>query len=618
MLFPFSAVRPVQSELMSDVRSAVENSRHLLAHAPSGLGKTAASLSPALEYALDNGKAVLFLTPRHSQHQIALETLRKIKDKHNINFRVADIIGKKWLCSVDGLDSLMNSEFNEFCKTLRQEERCTFYKNTRTKEHTLTKGAAAALSELENKFHHAEEAKELLSETYCTYEILSSLAKKSTVIIADYYHMFSTVKSSFLARIGRDMKDLIVIVDEAHNLAGRIRDIASMKISSFTLEKAGKEAEAFGFYDVRDNIESMGNILNEIASEKVRDGNASFVEKSLLIEKAEGRLGKIEPVLEKLVAASDEIKLQQKKSYISSLSRFFDLWLESGAGYAKIISVGRTKGGKSYVSLANKCLDPSVHSSVLKDVRSAILMSGTFLPLDMHLNVLGLEKERCSLKTYTSPFPRENKLAIVVKDTTTKYSKRTEENYRKMAGYVARCCNAIPGNCAVFFPSYAIRDIIFSLSKGSIGKKVMLERQDSNKAERRQLYDNFIQSYVDGAALFGVISGSFDEGMDMPDKYLNGVIIVGIPLEKPDLETTALIDYYDYRFKRGWDYGYIYPAMIRCLQAGGRAIRSESDRGVMVFIDERFIWSNYRKVFPSDMGLRITTEPEKLISEFWR
>src|SRR3989338_2635647 len=102
----------------------------------------------------------------------------------------------------------------------------------------------------------------------------------------------------------------------------------------------------------------------------------------------------------------------------------------------------------------------------------------------MHLDVLGLEKERCTMKNYPSSFPRENRLVIVVKDTTTKYSRRTEENYRKMADYVARCCNSIPGNCAVFFPSYEIRDIVFGLSKNAVKKKIMLERQDSNKAER--------------------------------------------------------------------------------------------------------------------------------------
>jgi DNA excision repair protein ERCC-2 len=118
--------------------------------------------------------------------------------------------------------------------------------------------------------------------------------------------------------------------------------------------------------------------------------------------------------------------------------------------------------------------------------------------------------------------------------------------------------------------------------------------------------------------LLGVQAGSFSEGVDMPGNFLNGVIIVGVPLEKPDLKTKALIDYYEYMFKRGWDYGYAYPAMIRCLQAAGRCVRSESDRGVAVFIDERFLWSNYRKIFPSDMEISITNEPEKLIREFWK
>ena len=117
--------------------------------------------------------------------------------------------------------------------------------------------------------------------------------------------------------------------------------------------------------------------------------------------------------------------------------------------------------------------------------------------------------------------------------------------------------------------------------------------------------------------MLGVQAGSFSEGVDLPGNYLNAVIIVGIPLEKPELETKALIEYYDKKFNAGWNYGYIYPAMQRCMQAAGRVIRSENDRGVAIFMDERFLWGNYRKFF-ADIDFVITDKPEKLISSFFR
>ena len=120
-----------------------------------------------------------------------------------------------------------------------------------------------------------------------------------------------------------------------------------------------------------------------------------------------------------------------------------------------------------------------------------------------------------------------------------------------------------------------------------------------------------------GAILLGVVAANFSEGIDLPGDFLNGVIVVGLPLSKPDLETMKLIEYYDNKFGRGWDYGYLFPAMNKTLQAAGRCIRSESDKGVIVFLDERYAWPNYKRCFPEEAGLKITKEYEGVIDEFY-
>lgn len=117
--------------------------------------------------------------------------------------------------------------------------------------------------------------------------------------------------------------------------------------------------------------------------------------------------------------------------------------------------------------------------------------------------------------------------------------------------------------------------------------------------------------------MMAVQAGSFSEGLDYADNLLDAVIIVGLPLERPNLETQALIDYYDFKFERGWDFGYIYPAMNRALQAAGRCIRSETDRGAVILLDERFMWGNYRKCFPSDFEFNVTELPEKYLRRFF-
>ena len=244
-------------------------------------------------------------------------------------------------------------------------------------------------------------------------------------------------------------------------------------------------------------------------------------------------------------------------------------------------------------------------------------MSGTLFPQEMYKNILGFP-ENTVLKSYDSSFSKENRLNLIVPDVTTKYSKRTDENYAKMAKYIVTCVNKIKGNCAVFFPSYFIRDMLYRMIKPHLEKVILLEEQNSNKEERKKVYNRFVSLHKEGAVLLGVQAGSFSEGIDLAGDFLNGVIVIGIPLERPDLMTKSLIDFYDKKFDRGWDYGYSYPAMIRCIQAAGRCIRTETDRGVCIFMDERFLWGNYKKVFPTDMRFTVTNTPEQDISNFWK
>jgi len=608
-MFPFASVRPVQRDFIDDVKDSLQNQKILLAHAPSGLGKTAATLAPALQYALENNKTIFFLTPRHSQHYIALETLKRIKEKYQVNFKVADMIGKKWLCKYS-VDDLTNQEFNDFCNSMIGEERCGYFKKTRNKERILTKNAKIMLKILDNDFYHAEEYKEAVKDM-CPYELLVETAKKSNVIIGDYYHLFSPARA-ILARLKKDIGDCILIVDEAHNLPERIRSIATSKITSSTIKNSVKEARIFELNDVIGMLEDIEMAFAEIGNE-LKDKKEAAVTKEILVDSISNKAGNIENVLEELHLASYSVLEQRKRSFIGNVARFLDSWIVSDEGYARIIRK-TVFDGKERIHLINRCLEPMLYSSIINEAHSSILMSGTIQPLEMYKDILGLNQARTVTKSYISPFEKSNRLNIIINNTTTKYARRSE-NYEKIADYIIRSSEAIPGNMAVFFPSYKFRDIIYEMTKSRIKKIILLEKQ-SSKAEKRKLYDSFVSLADQGAILLGVQAGSFSEGVDLPGNYLNAVIIVGIPLEKPELETKALIDYYDKKFNAGWNYGYIYPAMQRCMQAAGRVIRSENDRGVAIFMDERFLWGNYRKFF-TDVDFVITDKPEKLISSFF-
>jgi DNA excision repair protein ERCC-2 len=253
---------------------------------------------------------------------------------------------------------------------------------------------------------------------------------------------------------------------------------------------------------------------------------------------------------------------------------------------------------------------------VIDAASSVILMSGTLTPTSMYRELMGFREENTVEMTLKSPFPEKNKLSIIIPKTSTKFTERSEYQYKEMATIVSKLVNVIPGNSAVFFPSFRMRDDVYNYMK-DCEKTVFLEKQGLTKQEKEELLENF-KSYKNvGAVLLGVTTGSFGEGIDLPGDFLKGVVIVGLPLQRPDLETKALIDYYDQKFKKGWDYGYVFPAFNRTLQSAGRCIRSETDRGVIVFLDERYAWPNYMRCFPPSWNLKTTILYESLIKAFF-
>ncbi len=605
-IFPFKTIREGQKKLVADVETALREGKSLIANAPSGVGKTAATVSPALEYAMENDKVVFFLTPRHSQHRIVVDTLRLIKKRFNLKFNVVDIIGKKWFCPIPAIDSLTTSEFNDYCATVRREEKCVFYNRTRKSGGELTDGAMEVLERIDKPLH-AEELKEM-AKGFCPYEIALELAKRSRVVICDYYHIFSPIRNAVLSRIKRDLEDLILIVDEAHNLPDRIRGVLSSQITSRSLELAKKEAHVFGFQELSDKVGMLIDEIKNLARDLRRD-EEKYIKKEELVE-AVHRVEDYDSFIEELEGAAVQVREKRKKSYLGSLSRFLDMWTGEDVGYTRILRKEKYRDS-SRIVIKYSCLDPAIISKEIFDnVHSTILMSGTLSPMRMYRDVLGLSEETMMNK-YKSYFPDKNRLNLIIPDVTTQYTKRTEENYGKISDYITRISEVVNGRIAVFFPSYEMRDDILKMV--DLERKIFVERPDMNKEEKARMFQEFLKH--EDSILFGAQSGSFSEGVDFTG--LKTVIVVGLALSKPDLETKSLIDYYDYRFRRGWQYGYIYPAVNRALQSAGRCIRSEKDRAIVVFMDKRFLWKNYRIVFPTDFDFKITRKPEEHIKKFF-
>jgi len=642
ILFPHSNIRDGQKEFLEDVYKSVNEGKILLAHAPTGIGKTAASLGGMLNYGLKNNKVIFFLTPKHTQHEIVIETLKKIKKKYALNFIAVDITGKQWMCLYPDTEDISSNEFNEFCKAKKEHEECEFYRNAHPKknEGNIADGIK---NKLKNSIMHSEEVKELCSRhNICPYEIIIECAKDANVIICDYFHIFSkTVRDTFLTRIGKELNDSIIIIDESHNLPERIRSLLSHSISEFSIDRAGKEAENVGKIYLQEAVLNLKKIL-VLFGKELDNNNEIFMEKSKFVAAVEKHIRKIDGpanwnyddfVNDTDYTGAEILKTPNRyRSYLKITGKFLGSWNMSEPGFARILKKEIRKDAtgrfRDYFSLYCNCLDPSISTSeIFNTCHSAVLMSGTLIPLEMYKDILGIPDKRAMLKEYKSPFPKENKLVMVVEGLTTKYEMRSEEMFKKYAENISEISKHINGNIAIFFPSYKILNKISFFMKEiqdksdknfTFAKPVLLEQQDMTKEDRMELYKKLIPfKNSGGAVLCAVLAGSLSEGIDYANNLLSAVIIVGLPLDFPDLETKALIKYYDEKFSAGWKYGYIYPAMNKVVQAAGRGIRSESDRGVIVLLDERYKWQNFSKCLPKDFAQIVTEKPEIYIKRFF-
>jgi len=624
--FPYDSVRSGQDRFIKYVFKAISTKKNIMISAPTGLGKTVSALAPAIAYAKKKNLTVICLTSRQTQANQVIKTIADIsrKAKQSINYMA--FIGKRNMCCHADRDLYPAGDFNEFCKKVRETGKCKFFKNSKNEEYA--EQMKEIINETSNSFMNVEGFVDLASSCkFCPYELAGKKANKAEVIICDYNYLFSTgIRESFLGKIGRTLEECVIVVDEAHNLPDRIRGAYSYNLSSDLLKNALKELNAGVKNDEYDiYINSIRSTFRDLMLDNLDSKSPDY-----LISKEEftDNLLKRFPsmtlatIIDKLEIAAALIKEDKIISHVERVANFLSKWDKlDEESYLRILEKN-VKGNETTLNLRVKCIDPgSIASETLNNTFSTILMSGTLSPITMYRDILGVGN--CFLLELDSPFAAKNQLTLVDETVTTKFTARSPEMFRQIGSNITDFLDAGENkNAIVFFPSYDLMDkVLGQMNLSNLSRKVLREQRYMNKEEKEVFISKFKSNGrgFDSKAkvLFAITSGSFAEGLDLPNSALEMVLVVGLPLAVPDTFTKAVIKHFDKKFGKGQMYGYIYPAMSKIIQAAGRCIRTETDKGVVVLMDNRFFFPMYAQCFPKHWHMHTEKDMFEKIRKFY-
>lgn len=618
MPFPYKSIREGQRDLINGAYKAIKNKKRLIAVAPTGTGKTVSALYPAVKsIAAGHTEKIFYLTAKTVTGKAAADTARVI-NAHVPSLRTVTIVAKERLCpSKDKKNPFTVDKCDFRCPRLSD-----------TEEGSYSKRVKSALEELlsSGTVYGSEEIK-AAAEKYslCPYELSLDLSEYCQIIICDYNYAFDT-RIRFRRYFCDGNLRYVFLIDEAHNLPDRAREMYCGSLEMSLLERLRDTASEVKYFNAvlqektfsaiaafktidklcRENTEFSGNesygycVENEIPKELLR----SLGDLSRALSDAEKHCDE-----EKLIPLIE--KTNTKISDILHAVEFFD---------SHFVLFGEKKGDALRFRII--CLDPSsILDSIMRGAVSSILFSATLTPTDYFADLFGCKK--AAALELESPYDKDNLCLVSMDKISTRYATRGD-TARKIAEVIITTVCAKVGNYMVYFPSYDYMNTVVKEFLRLAPKHIKAVAQKSGMSvEARAKFLSFFENATDGETLVGfcVLGGVFSEGIDLPDKMLIGAVLVGIGLPGISSELNILRDYYDKTREDGHGFAYLYPAMIKIQQAAGRVIRSDSDRGVVVLIDERYSDPKIQRLFPAHWDhmkyIGDNYSLSKCLSKFW-
>ncbi|MDE7434763.1 MAG: ATP-dependent DNA helicase [Lachnospiraceae bacterium] len=592
--FPYE-YRPGQRDLVSGVYRTIARKKTLFIQAPTGVGKTIATLFPAVRAVGEKlGDKIFYLTAKTITANVAKEAFALLA-QHGYRAKTVQITAKEKMCLCEKMEC--------------NPDGCPYAKGHYDRVND------AVYDLLHKDMAYTREVLLQQAEEYqvCPFEMCLDTTTWADNIICDYNYVFDP--NVYLKRFFSDgiRGDYIFLVDEAHNLVERGREMYSAKLYKEDFLAVRKILKVLS-PAVERELTKCNKLM--LAYKRVCDTCRIYENIPDLIF-ALMRLGaRMDEFMQKhpQFPGRDEVS-----DFYFALRNFLNIYERVDDHY--VIYGQHEEDGRFAVKLF--CVDPSYNLQECVDKANAtIFFSATLLPIQYYKKLLTTKTDVYAVYAQTT-FSQEQRLLLIGTDVSSKYTRRSKQEYRNFAEYIYRTAKSRTGNYIAFFPSYLFLDQVYEQFMDIMDGNMEVLRQESSmrEAEREEFLLSFTQERDASMVAFCVLGGIFGEGIDLKEEQLIGAIIVGTGLPQISREREILKDYYDERGMSGFDYAYRFPGMNKVLQAAGRVIRTAADVGVIELLDERFLQSDYRALFPREWEQRSVcnlSNVERRLDEFWK
>ena len=591
--FPFAEYRRGQKNLAAAVYRSIRDKKFLFVQASTGTGKTVSTLFPAVKAMGEGmGDRIFYLTAKAVARQVVEQTIQIMRDAGLI-FKSITLTAKEKICFCESM----------ICEPAECSYACGHFDRV---NH-------AVMDVLVNEDVITRDVVERYAKKHrvCPFEFELDVSLWVDCIICDYNYLFDP--SSYLRRFFDNDGDYVFLVDEAHNLVERARDMYSAELSkkAFMTQK---------------------HLLKQLIPRAYREYvkiNKLFIQMRKKFEQKYGMITIDFPSelcrhVERFVQAVDDYLVDNRQIRIDEglLELFFSC--RAFTAVANLYDeryVTYVTRENDEVKLKLFCLDPSqLLRNACKKGRTAVFFSGTLQPLPFYRDMLGGEEEDRMI-CVPSPFSPDNLCVVVAGNISTKYKDRRDSS-QLLVRYIRKTVELKTGNYLIFFPSFEYMRNVYELYR-TLWPEDLIIVQDPNMsdADRTEFLSNFCENPCRSLIAFAVMGGIFSEGIDLAGERLTGAVVVGVGLPQLSPERDLILEYFNRTKGLGFEYAYMFPGMNRVLQAAGRVIRTQEDRGFVLLLDERFLHRRYLSLFPNEWShFRRVGSPEEaseVIADFW-